>query len=116
MALETRKSGKRYYYRYARVDGKVVKRYIGSGQQALIAAEIDRLKREEREAVRAVERRELEKINEALEPLAAFGDAYDVLLQAALMNSGFHYRKGQWRRSNGDRSQKTSQQSNGVDA
>ena len=109
VALETRKSGKQYYYRYARVDGKVVKRYVGSGQQALIAAETDRLKREEREAARAAERREINEVNEALEPLAAFGDAYDVLLQAALMNTGFHYQKGQWRQRNGNGSQKSSQ-------
>ena len=116
VALEIRANDRGYFYRYHRVDGKVVKEYVAAGPEAMEAAEADRKEREERAAARAAERGELDQINAALEPLAAFGNAYDVLLQAALMNTGFHYRKGQWRRRNGNGSQKSSQESRAVDA
>jgi hypothetical protein len=98
VAIEVRANDRKYYYRYHRTkDGRVVKEYIGSGSKAQFAADVDRQKRDERAEVRAAERREVDQINKALEPLAAFESAFDVLLQSALLASGFHNHKGQWR-------------------
>jgi hypothetical protein len=108
VALETRANDRKYFYRSTRVDDKVVKQYIASGQKAQIAAEAHRKAREESAAARAAERRELEQINAAFEPLAAFENAFETVLEAALSASGYVCRKGQWRKQYGQGSCRSS--------
>ena len=99
MAMETRKNGKQYYYRYSRKDGSVIREYIGSGSKAQIAVEADRKVREERAATRAAERREINEVNKALEPLGEFTRAFESLLESALSASGLDRRRGEWRKT-----------------
>jgi hypothetical protein len=112
VAIETRANGKQYFYRSRRIDGRVVREYVASGPEATVAAEADRQERQQREAAQAAERRELDLINAALEPLAAFEHVFEITLEAALSASGFHKHKGQWRLKHGNGCHK----SNGVDA
>jgi hypothetical protein len=101
VAIETRKNGRQYFYKSVRENGRVVKRYIGSGPDATKAAEVERQQRQEREEARAAERRELEQINAAFEPLAAFENAFETVLEAALSAAGYVCRKGEWRKQYG---------------
>jgi hypothetical protein len=101
VALETRRNGKKYYYRYHRTGDHVVKECVAAGREAQLAAEADCKIREERTATRAAELREISKVNKALEPLDEFTRAFDSLLQATLSASGLYRRRGEWRKQHG---------------
>ena len=59
MGWEERNRGGRYYTRSRRVEGRVIREYIGGGLAGEIAAEADRIERERREAEELRRRREL---------------------------------------------------------
>lgn len=87
-----------YYYRKRRRGRRVVSEYLGSGDLAELAAQIDqataaaraeelRAQREERAAQRAIDG-----------ALDAAGRQTALLLRAYLLSNGYHTHKGQWRR------------------
>ncbi len=97
MSYETRR-GQKYYYRARRVQGRVVKNYVGKGAAATRAAaevaqrNLDRLVQRRREL--ALENR-----------LALFLDEFDLFwtasgraLRIALLAHNYHRRRGEWRR------------------
>ena len=95
------RNGRRYYYRKKRRGGRVVSEYCGAGEYITLMANLEesfrdmaRLEREqqkeEREAQRAIDR-ELDRVGGELRALVA----------AALLASGYHQHKGQWRRKRG---------------
>jgi hypothetical protein len=98
MTLEHR-NGRTYYYRYVREGEKVRKEYIGAGPIAELAAEADRIEREVVEAERARQRRELERLQDHARPVLEIAHAAEVLARAELVASGYHRRKGEWRRA-----------------
>jgi len=98
MAWETR-SGRPYFYHSARVDGRVVKDYVGTGPLAELAAKLEaqdrRRRREAAEALRVDQARVL--LVEAAS--AALDAAVDGLVAAALLAAGYHrHNYGPWRR------------------
>jgi hypothetical protein len=98
MAWESR-SGRRYYYRSVWLDGRVVKRYFGSGPAGELASQLDeearRARREPLEAIRELR----ERLGPPDAALAALGAACDILLEATLLAEGFHRPNyGVWRR------------------
>jgi hypothetical protein len=98
MAWERRGNGS-YYYTAQRVGGRVVKRYVGTGRLAELAAQLDAVTRE-RDAHEADERRrvrdELAALAAALAPL---NELADLLTAAALLAAGFHrHHRGPWRK------------------
>src|SRR3954451_15538430 len=86
------------YYRSERRGDRVIKRYVGRGEVARIAAEIDR----EVRAGRAAEARELREGEARLAPLEGDMRALDrscaLLIEATLTAAGFHRPYGSWRR------------------
>ena len=98
MAWETR-GNCRFYYRSKRINGKVVKEYVGGDDpETRLIVELDRQNRAKRqEAIEAV-RRTQNRLDEATKPLTVFISNLDVLVQAELLAGGYHYRKGEWRR------------------
>jgi hypothetical protein len=97
MALEKR-GGNLYYYRSIRRGDKVRRVYVGSGELATIAQELDLMERAQEEHRRQEERRELENLESLAAPVLEVGEAATVLARAHLVASGFHKRKGEWRR------------------
>ena len=64
VAIEVRANDRKYVYRSRRIDGKVVREYVSGGKEAAVAAEIDRLKGDERAAVDALRRKEFVRIHD----------------------------------------------------
>ncbi len=98
MAWERRRNGT-YYYRTHKMQGRVVKEYIGTGALAEVAAERDALAREAR--ADAVERQRQERAVLLSEdaPLEVFADALETLTRATLLLAGYHrHHGGEWRK------------------
>jgi len=98
VAWETRNGQGRYYTRSFRVNGRVVREYVGKGQAGELAALEDQREREQRRLAREArdeERRELSVMTEALEALAAETEAR---VRETLEEAGYHRHKGQWRK------------------
>ncbi|MCE9561101.1 MAG: hypothetical protein K8U57_03505 [Planctomycetes bacterium] len=80
----------RYYSRSKRVNGRVVREYVGGGELGQLAAEFDALKREEREAERAAERARRATIAERDAPLDDLDELATQKAEAALVATGHH--------------------------
>ena len=93
MAWERRRN-KRYYYRKTRQGDKVVSEYVGAGELAQAAADLDaalqqvrRLKQRQWESHSALDAQ----VDEVCELIRA-------LTHAALLTAGYHTNKGRWRK------------------
>ena len=97
MAWEKRR-GKRYYYHSERDgDGRVFKRYVGAGEIAEALARAEETRRRAREAQRKRDQEELERLEALAAPVLAIDEAAEVLTRAALVASGYHRHRGEWR-------------------
>jgi hypothetical protein len=100
MAWEARGS-RRYYTRSKRVNGRVVREYIGAAGSpaAELAAAADGLRRLEREIAARESRAERERLREAEAPLLQLCQMTDALTRAALFTAGFRqHDRGAWRK------------------
>lgn len=98
MAWEKRERGGRYYTRSKRVNGRVVREYVGKGPLGELKARQDEQRREEQltERLELQElREEAKQVTDALKELEA---ACDEAIGQTLTDEGFHEHKGQWRR------------------
>lgn len=88
-----------YYYTAERVGGRVVKRYVGAGRVAELAASLDAITREQADTAAEDARRaqaDLDALTAAVGPLH---DPADALTAAALTAAGFHRpKRGPWRK------------------
>ena len=102
MAWEQRERGGLYYTRSRKVDGRVVREYIGTGPLAELAAEADARERRRREEEAEAWREERERM-EALEaPIEELCEAAELLSEAALYAAGYHrHNRGEWRKRRG---------------
>ena len=102
MGWETRRNGA-YYYRARKVDGRVVKEYVGAGPLAELLATRDARERAEHRAVaegRRAERARLAGVDDAADTADA---AIEALLRASLVMAGYHrHQRGEWRRRQRD--------------
>src|SRR5438128_2210963 len=102
-----------YYYRAKKVNGRVVREYIGRGEFAEIAAEIDALSRTERKAKADTESRANAEAEALDKLLAELCERTDLLARAALVAAGYRqHKRGDWRRKRVQRhdSQRTDSQ------
>jgi hypothetical protein len=98
MSWELR-NGIPYYYRVARRDRRVTKKYVGRGPAGDLSARLDAQARRERERVNAFFKTERARCEAADRATRDFEAVLDLLLSAALHAGGFHrYRSGPWRR------------------
>ena len=98
MAWEGRKRGGSYYTRSRKVDGRVLREYVGGGIGGQLTAEADRIEREMREAEALKAKREREKLEALAAPVLELSEAAEILARAHLIAAGFHRHKGEWRR------------------
>ncbi len=102
MSWESRGGKGRYYTRSRKVNGRVVREYLGSGPAAEAAAREDALERDRREAERAAfldERAELDDIDATLDEL---NDLAELVARAALAAPGYRlHKRGEWRKRRG---------------
>ena len=102
MGWETRKGRGKYYTRSERVDGKVVRTYVGQPVAALVAA-LEQLSRETAQRERRWAAAQWEQEQESAEELdgivADFCDEAEAAYRAALEAGGYHqHARGEWRR------------------
>ena len=99
MAWETRNGGGHYYTRSRRVNGRVVREYVGTGLIAELAAAEDAERHAEREKKRQVWNAR----KDDSERVAALVDrctkCVSALTTAVLVNAGFYrHHRGEWRK------------------
>lgn len=97
MSWETRGNG-RYYYRRRKVGGRVVAEYIGAGPVADLLAEADELDRQRRQLDAEEWRAVIEDERRTAAALAEVDDVVRSAVAAALIASGYHQHRRQWRR------------------
>jgi hypothetical protein len=98
MGFEVR-SGRKYYTRSFRRNGKVVREYIGGGVKGELAAKADAERRAAREAQAEALRAEGQRHAAAVDPLDELARLTDLLMRATLIELGYHqHARGQWRR------------------
>ena len=98
MAWERRERGGHYYYRTVRDGERVQKEYIGTGEFAEALAHSDETIRRVRKLERNKGREEVERLENLTAPVLEIDEAAEVLACAALVVSGYHRHKGEWRR------------------
>jgi hypothetical protein len=88
-----------YYYRVRKVNGRVVREYVGTGRVAELAAQIDASERAERDRQRAAIRAERAALDALAAPFNEFDALAEVLARAALLAAGYHqHKRGEWRK------------------
>jgi hypothetical protein len=96
MAWERRGSNL-YYYQSKRVDGRVRKKYVGTGEVAQAIAQADETIRLSKAAQGERARVELEEAKTLASAGEELWEAADILAVAELVAAGYHRHKGQWR-------------------
>ena len=99
---ERRERGGLYYTRSRKVNGQVVREYVGGGVLGQLAALMDadeRRRREEEAALWREKRQSLEALDGLAEELY---EAVEVIARAALLAAGYHqHNRGEWRKRRG---------------
>ena len=98
MAWESRERGERYYTRSRKVDGRVVREYVGGGIVGELAARKDAEERERREVEAAEGSVEVQRLEELAAPVVELCEVAEILAQAHLIAGGCYRHKGEWRR------------------
>jgi hypothetical protein len=101
MSWESRARGTRYYTRSIRINGQIIRQYIGRGELAERMAAADRRERECRTTVRYQQQLARTTIERVAAPIIALHEEVNVLTRAALLAAGYHRHHGEWRRKRG---------------
>lgn len=102
---ERRERGGLYYTRSRKVNGEVIREYVGGGVLGEIAARMDAEERQQRKE-KATAWKEAREQMEALEtPVEELCEAAEVLAKAILVTAGYHqHKRGEWRKRRGNQS------------
>jgi hypothetical protein len=94
-----RRGKRQYYSRSYRVNGRIIREYVGGGVAGERAAAEDAQRRARRRAEVAARRAEQELWHEAEEALRGFDELMDLLARATLLSANYHqHARGEWRR------------------
>jgi hypothetical protein len=97
MAWEERR-GRSYYYRSVREGQRVRKEYVGGGTLGQLLSLHDELERCLRKEEETSWKEEQERLKRSAGFVRELEEAAQILTRAQLLVSGFHKRKGEWRR------------------
>jgi hypothetical protein len=96
---ERRERGGLYYTRSRRVNGQVVREYVGGGLLGQLAARLDAEEHRKRQQELAAWKEERERIEALTAPVEELCEAAEILARAALLASGYHrHNRGEWRK------------------
>ncbi len=99
MAWEKRERGGSYYTRSRKVNGRVVREYVGGGVLGELAARMDAEERRRREDDAAAWREERERLEGLAGLLDGCCEDVETVTRAALIAAGFRRNKrGEWKR------------------
>jgi hypothetical protein len=99
MGWETRRGSGRYYTRSRKVNGRIIREYVGTGFVAELAAQQDAEARAQRRAERERLQREATRWAAIAAPLVQLSQLLDGLTVAALIAAGYHqHHRGAWRK------------------
>lgn len=88
-----------YYYRVRKMNGRVHREYVGTGQVAELAAQLDALEREHRQDEAQALRQEKAELAALDAEVKALAEWSDLLARAALLAAGYHqHKRGEWRK------------------
>jgi hypothetical protein len=88
-----------YYYRVRKVNGRVVREYIGTGRVAELIAQMDAIKREKRKLHALALQGEKAKLAALDADIDAVSKNADLVARAALLAAGLHqHKRGEWRK------------------
>ena len=96
---ESRERGGLYYTRSRKVDGRVVREYVGGGTLGELAARMDTEERRRREDEAAAWREERERLEGLAGLLDEFYEDVETVTRAVLLATGFRrHKRGEWRK------------------
>jgi hypothetical protein len=88
-----------YYYRVRKVNGRVVREYVGAGEVAELVTQMDALKREQRRLKALEQRQEKDELKALDTELKVVNERIDLAAHAALLAADFHlHKRGEWRK------------------
>src|SRR5712692_3340539 len=94
----------RYYTRSKKVNGRVVREYVGAGEIGILAAQLDAIEMAERVERRTEERAKREELEALDNSIAELDGLTNLLAHAALYAAGFRrHHRGEWRKRRGHR-------------
>jgi hypothetical protein len=92
----------KYYTRSRKVNGRVVREYVGDGKIGSLAAELDAIDREKRRGEADYRRAVQDEVDVLDGILDALSARCDLLTRAALVAAGYHqHNRGEWRKRRG---------------
>ena len=96
---ERRERGGLYYTRSRKVNGRLIREYVGGGVLGELAARMDAEDRQRREEEAAAWREERERLEELAGLVDWFCEDVETMARAALLAAGFRrHLRGEWRR------------------
>ncbi len=101
MAWETRRGKDAYYTRSKKVDGRVIREYVGTGEFAELCADIDDLTKQQRNFDNTAKRSKRTAAREQEAAMIEYCKTIDQIMIDALIECGYHRHKGEWRRKRG---------------
>src|SRR5215203_5738641 len=89
----------RYYTRSRKVNGRVVREYVGAGRLGELAAQLDALDRDQRESDADARRAARADLDALADAVSEFDRRCDLLTRAAIIAAGFRqHKRGEWRK------------------
>ena len=99
MGWETRRGQGRYYTRSRKVNGRIIREYVGTGLVAELAAQQDVEARAQPLAERKRLQQKAARWASTVEPLMQLSQLLDGLTATALIAAGYHqHHRGAWRK------------------
>jgi hypothetical protein len=99
VAWERTERGGLYYTRSRKVNGRVIREYVGGGLLGQLAARMDAAERRRREQEAAAWKEERVRIEALTAPVDELVKATEILARAMLLTAGYHrHNRGGWRK------------------